>query len=584
MLKLVKKLYEIAGEESKKISRMLIFEILKSIFEGVMLGSVMLLLYRVFQNLFEHRPIIRADILLVFAVALFSVIGKIFCAYKADCNKYIAAYRIGAENRLTIGDKLKHVYMGYFNANRLGDISGGLTTVIGDLETVGITIIETLFVGVIQTAIMALFMLPFDFLSGLIILVTLALGIFSNSFFQKKEDQLTKQLQKLKLNLNAKTLEYVKGISVIKSFGKGEKMRRELDDSISENREGFLKVEKTVSPALLLSLGIFKVGTCLIVLSTVFRFCSGQLEPYKAVMLIVASFIVFAGFEMAESMQNVRGIAIQNLDAISKLRDLPVIAEGTKDTMNQAEIKVEHLDFSYDEKPLFKNINLRIPEGKTTAIIGSSGSGKTTLCNLIARFWDADHGQVKIDGADVKDYQYDALLSNFSFVFQNVYLFEDTVKNNIKFGNPNATDEEVINAAKNARCHDFIMALPQGYNTMLQEGGTNLSGGEKQRLSIARAMLKPSRIVILDEATSSIDPENEEQLNLALKHLLSGKTVLVIAHKLETIRSADHIVVLDHGSVESCGTHQELLQKSAIYQHFLSQREKAMNWKIDNNS
>ena len=581
MRELVKKLYFISGKESSKISRMLFFEVIKSIFEGVSLGAIMLLLLKVFQNIFENRTVVMQDIYLVFLIALVAVIGKILFGYMADRNKYIATYNIGADNRLYIGDKLKQVNMGYFSRNRLGDISGGLTTIIGELETVGVNIIETFFVGVIQTAIMAVFMLPFDIITGCIILGTLMLGMISNALFQHKADQLTQKLQSLKVNLTANTLEYIKGIGVIKSFGKGREMLEELDKSIHDNRKGFLNVEKTVAPATLIFLFIFKLGVGAIVLSTVLRFCFGQIDPYKAVMLLVSSFIVFSGFEMAGSMQNIRGIAVQNLESITKLRELPVIVEGTKVSMNQSKIAIKNVYFSYDTNELFQNLNVSFPDKKTTAIVGGSGSGKTTLCNLIARFWDADKGEVSIDGTDIKDYQYDELLSNFTFVFQDVYLFDDTIKNNIKFGKPDATDDEVIKVAKLARCHDFIMELPNGYDTKLQEGGSNLSGGERQRISIARAMLKPSKIVILDEATSSVDPENEQELVAALNDLLKDKTVIVIAHKLETIKSSDQIIVMDKGSIENVGTHDELMESSSIYKKFIEQREKATQWRVE---
>ena len=294
MRELVKKLYFISGKESSKISRMLFFEVIKSIFEGVSLGAIMLLLLKVFQNIFENRTVVMQDIYLVFLIALVAVIGKIIFGYMADRNKYIATYNIGADNRLYIGDKLKQVNMGYFSRNRLGDISGGLTTIIGELETVGVNIIETFFVGVIQTAIMAVFMLPFDIITGCIILGTLMLGMISNALFQHKADQLTQKLQSLKVNLTANTLEYIKGIGVIKSFGKGREMLEELDKSIHDNRKGFLNVEKTVAPATLIFLFIFKLGIGAIVLSTVLRFCFGQIDPYKAVVLLVSSFIVFS--------------------------------------------------------------------------------------------------------------------------------------------------------------------------------------------------------------------------------------------------------------------------------------------------
>ena len=581
MRELLKKLYRIAGKESQKLSRMIVFEIVKSIFEGISLGAILFLLLKIFEKLFEQKEVVMNDVYIVFGIAVLSVAGKIVFGYLADRNKYIATYNLGAENRLYIGDKLKQVNMGYFNSNRLGHISGGLTSVIGELETVGVNIIEMMFVGIIQTVIMACFMLPFDFITGVIILITLMIGLFVNAVFQNKADQLTKKLQKLKVELNANTLEFVKGIGVIKSFGKNKEMLGDLENSISDNKKGYFNVEKVIIPVNLIFLLVFKLGMCAIILSSIVRYSNGELEPYKTVMLIVSSFIVFAGFEMAGSMQNLRGIAVQNLDAITKLRDIKTISEGQKVTIENSDIYLKNIDFSYDDKKLFQGVSAFIPSGKATALIGASGSGKSTICNLIARFWDVDSGEIIIDGTNVKDYRYDNLLSNFSFVFQDVYLFDDTVKNNIAFGNPDATDDEIVEVAKHARCHDFIMALPDGYETILQEGGSNLSGGERQRISIARAMLKPSKIVILDEATSSVDPENEQELVAALNDLLKDKTVIVIAHKLETIKSSDQIIVMDKGSIENVGTHDELIKSSSIYKKFIEQREKAIQWKLN---
>lgn len=581
MRELLKKLYSIAGKESQKLSRMIVFEIVKSIFEGISLGAILFLLLKIFEKLFEQKEVVMNDVYIVFGIAVLSVAGKIVFGYLADRNKYIATYNLGAENRLYIGDKLKQVNMGYFNSNRLGHISGGLTSVIGELETVGVNIIEMMFVGIIQTVVMACFMLPFDFITGVIILITLMIGLFVNAVFQNKADQLTKKLQKLKVELNANTLEFVKGIGVIKSFGKNKEMLGDLENSISDNKKGYFNVEKVIVPVNLIFLLVFKLGMCAIILSSIVRYSNGELEPYKTVMLIVSSFIVFAGFEMAGSMQNLRGIAVQNLDAITKLRDIKTISEGQKVTIENSDICIKNIDFSYDDKKLFQGVSAFIPSGKTTALIGASGSGKTTICNLIARFWDVDSGEIAIDGTNVKDYRYDNLLSNFSFVFQDVYLFDDTVKNNIAFGNPDATYDEIVEVAKHARCHDFIMALPDGYETILQEGGSNLSGGERQRISIARAMLKPSKIVMLDEATSSVDPENEQELVAALNDLLKDKTVIVIAHKLETIKNSDQIIVMDKGSIENVGTHDELMKSSSIYKKFIEQREKATQWRVE---
>ena len=504
--------------------------------------------------------------------------GKITCGYVADKNKNTASYSFGAENRLIVGDRLKKVNMGYFNDNSLGDVAGRMSTAISELETIGVFIITALIAGTIQTVMMGIFIFPFDMVTGFIILATIAIGLFINSLVQNKMDRLTTVLLKIRINLSAKTLEYVKGISVLKAFGKNKEIAKELEDSISATRKGFLDIEKIMAPIQLLYLVVFKFGIVAIIGASLLRFFNGTLTPTKSIMLIVASFVVFSGIEMVGGMQNLKGIAVQDLDSVMKLRSLKMIDEGERTEINEPSVELKDVSFSYGDGELFHRLNLSIPSGKTTAIVGFSGSGKTTLCNLVSRFWDVTGGEVIVDGKNVKDFNYDAFLANFSFVFQDVYLFDDTVRNNIKFGNQDATDEEMIEVAKKARCHDFIMSLPEGYDTVLQEGGSNLSGGERQRISIARAMLKPSKIVILDEATSSIDPENEKQLLQALDYLLKDKTTIVIAHKLNTIKNADQIIVLEKGGIESCGTHAELMQKSPVYQKFVAYRESATKW------
>ena len=238
------------------------------------------------------------------------------------------------------------------------------------------------------------------------------------------------------------------------------------------------------------------------------------------------------------------------------------------------------MTFSYDKVPVLQNISFSIPQGSTTAIVGPSGSGKTTICNLIARFYDVDSGAVTVGGEDVRNMTCDSLLRNISMVFQKVYLFHDTIAANIRFGSPAATQEEIVEAAKKARCHDFIMALPDGYDTVIGEGGSTLSGGEKQRISIARAILKDANIVILDEATASIDPENEHLIQQAISELTIGKTVIVIAHRLATIEHADQILVVDSGRVVQKGTHHELLRQEGLYRRFITIREQAEGWSI----
>lgn len=580
MKALIKNLYEIAGPQGKRISRMLIFDTLKSVFEALSLVAVLMTLMAVCEHIFEEVPVTMKAVYTVSALALISLIGKILTSFLADYNKYIASYSMGAENRLYIGDRLKQVHMGFFSESRLGDISGGLSTAVSELETSGVFIIEKLLTGIIQTAIMLAFMLPYDPQTAALILAVLLCGIYANTLSQKKLDALTTNLLRLKLDLNAHILEYVKGLGVIKAFGRSEGILGRLHASIEHNKKGFLEVEKVLVPVQFLFLGIFRIGACLIILMSILRFLGGGIDASKTVMLIVSSFVVFSGFEIAGSMQSIKGVAVNNLETIQALRHLPLIKEGSKENIVHAGAEFKNVSFAYDEQEVIHELSAEIKEHQATALVGYSGSGKTTLCSLLARFWDVKEGGVLIDGTDVRDYRYDSLLANFTFVFQDVYLFDDTIKNNIKFGNPEATDEEMIEAAQRAQCHDFIMKLPEGYETRLQEGGSNLSGGERQRISIARAMLKPSRFVILDEATSGVDPENEYRLLTALKNLLKDKTTIVIAHKLSTVKNADQILVLKEGVIVQRGRHAELKDQEGIYKDFLESRKKSEAWSI----
>jgi len=585
MFDLLKKIYAIAGKQSKRITVMFICDMLKSIFEGFTLGGLGYFLLTLSRAVFQSQPVTKSNIITVFCILLAGLTGKIIFSYISDRNKNIASYTMGAENRLVIGDKLKNVHLGYFSESRLGDISGALTTVIADVETIDMMILEMMLAGSIQTVIMALFVFPYDMVTGGIIFITLVVATLFNNLFQKKTDAVTTKLTKLKLQLHTDILEYVQGIGVVKAFGRTSEAIKNVTESIKKSKTGFFAVEKTLMPSLLVFSLLLKLGTVAIIVSALYRYSVAAIDVEKALMLIVASFVVFGGFEIAGTMQRMRGVAVQNLDTLFTVKNIQVLPEGTQLPHGHDDIAVKNITFGYGgqgqaEEKLFRNLDVHIPKNSTTALVGYSGSGKTSLCQLIARFWDVNSGEIQLGDTNIKDFAYDAFLSNFTFVFQDVYLFEDTIKNNIKFGKPDATDEEIIAVAKAAQCHDFITALPDGYDTVLQEGGSNLSGGERQRISIARAMLKPSSIVILDEATSSVDPENEEKLMSALDELLKNKTAIIIAHRLSTIKNANQIFVMDKGSIVQHGTHTELMRQDGIYAHFVGMRETAAAWKV----
>lgn len=299
-------------------------------------------------------------------------------------------------------------------------------------------------------------------------------------------------------------------------------------------------------------------------------------------MLDMFSFMIFGSVESMNNAAHVLEIIDATLDKLERMEQAQIIDENGKEIeLDKIDIVFENVCFSYDEKPVLRNVSFEILQGSTTAIVGPSGSGKTTICNLIARFYDVNSGKVLVGNKDVQAMTCDSLLHNISMVFQKVYLFHDSIENNIRFGNPKATLEEIMDAARKARCHDFVMALPDGYKTVIGEGGSTLSGGEKQRISIARAILKNAPIVILDEATASIDPENEHLIQQAISELTVGKTVIVIAHRLATIEQADQILVVDSGRIVQKGTHQQLIDMEGLYKKFINIREQAEGWSIE---
>ena len=334
-------------------------------------------------------------------------------------------------------------------------------------------------------------------------------------------------------------------------------------------------------PFMALQNGVIKLTGVAMTLLSIWFYLQGSMALLTCSGMTICSFMVFASLEQAGNYSTLlRGIGL-TVDKAQDILNLPAMdIEGKNIVPENHNVELSNVDFSYEKKKIINNVSLRIPEKTTTAIVGPSGGGKTTLCHLIARFWDADRGSVLFGGRNVKEYSYDSLMRNFSFVFQNVYLFQDTIANNIRFGQEDAPMERVVEAAKKACCHDFIMALPAGYDTVIGEGGASLSGGEKQRISIARAIMKDAPVIILDEATANVDPENEQELMAAIDALTREKTIFMIAHRLKTVRNADRILVVDSGRIVQQGKHEELMREEGIYKRFVQSRELAAGWKL----
>ena len=495
------------------------------------------------------------------------------------------SYELIARDRLAVGDALKRVSLGYFQNMNTGTILNSITTGLHTLEGMGIRMIDNFVGGYLNFICIFLWLTCMNWRVGLIAVTGAAVSLIFLFIISKYSTRNAPVLAAANRDLTGATLEYARGLSVVKSFGKAGASMDSMKKACMDSRDINLKIEWGYIPYNALHLLALKTASVCIVISAFYLGFSGQLDFTYMMIVILLSFHVFGSLEPIADCAHVLAViddALEHLDELTK--ESFIDADGQQIEIAHYDIEFQNVDFSYGEgkerRQVLHNVNLKIPEYSVTAIVGPSGSGKSTICNLIARFYDADSGSVRVGGHDVKEFTCDSLLSNISMVFQNVYLFHDTVRNNICFGKPDATEVEMVEAAKKACCHDFIMALPEGYDTVIGEGGGSLSGGEKQRISIARAILKDAPIIILDEATASVDPENEHLIQAAISELTKGKTIVTIAHRLATIEQADQILVVDDGQIIQRGTHKELVAIPGKYKDFVDIRSQSEGWKI----
>ncbi|MCC2253421.1 ABC transporter ATP-binding protein/permease [Ruminococcus sp. CLA-AA-H200] len=576
MISVLKKLYQFAGEEQKNIKKSIFWGFFYAVFHMFQVGAIYFVILALTSGNKTYHAAWTALLLLVVSIAGRAIINRF-----TQLQQTHAGYFMVANKRIEIGDKLKRIPMGYFNAKSLGEITGISTTVLDVVESNGPVVLVNILSGFINSIVFLLCVFGFDWRIGLLALAGTVLYLFITSVMEKKSASVTPRRQESEAQLVDAVLEQIQGMSVIKSFNLTGKGDRRVREALEYNRKSNLDIERLFTPYMVaqeLSLHLFSV----LIMGAGIIFClNGNMTLSDALMTVVISFLVFSQIQStgsAVSLLRVVGSSIDHADQIDEIPEMD--STGRTIYPKKHDISFDHIDFSYDRRPILKNVNVTIPDRTTTAIIGPSGSGKTTLCSLIARFWDVDSGSIRIGGTDIREYTLESLMDQISMVFQNVYLFADTIENNIKFGKPDATHEQVVAAAKKACCHDFISALPDGYDTVIGEGGATLSGGEKQRISIARAMLKNAPIIIFDEATANVDPENEDKLQKAMEELMRDKTILMIAHRLKTVQKADQILVLDGGRIAQKGTHEELKDMPGIYRDFLEVRKEAAGWKL----
>lgn len=490
---------------------------------------------------------------------------------------------MAARDRIEIGERLKHVPLGYFNQVKTGDILTTATTELGSLELYGMKMVDAVINGYIAVFAILCFLVVMSPLAALIAIVGIGLSALALWGINLKSARLTPRAHVASERLSGAIVEYVRGLATAKSYGRENTAMGPICEAVDDLSKKHIDIEFAFTPLNVAHLCAIKLASVGVVAAAAFAALAGQMEMWVFIALSLFSFTIFAGVENVNDSAHMLGDLDDILSRLQEIENAPCIDEGGRSCkLDSTAIEFDHVDFSYEKegKQVLNNVSLLIPEGSTCALVGPSGAGKTTIANLMARFYDVDGGSVRVGERDVRELTCDSLLENFAMVFQNVYLFDDTVAVNIGFGRPDATREEIEEAARRACCYDFIMGLPEGFDTRVGEGGAALSGGQKQRISIARALLKDAPIVILDEATASVDPENEALIQQAINELTADKTVVAIAHRLATIRNADQILVVDEGGIVQRGTHEELMKQEGTYRRFVETREASDGWRI----
>ena len=509
MIAILKKFFDFCEDKNRRMFyQAFVVGVLIAICEAAKFPAIYLILDGFLSDAISGGRILEGFLILLVSVLLESFFRGI--STMLQCK---AGYRECAGKRIEIAEHLRYLPMGYFNENSLGEITTITTNIMEQLGDVATRVVMLTTQGILNTAIIVLLILAFDWRIGLICIVGITVFAFINRAMRKANEETTVTKVAVDTKVISDVLEYIQGISEVKVYNMIGKARKELDDTIREASDTNTKLEMICNRYIPFQNIVLKLTGVSILIASIGFHLNGTMELLTAVIMMIMSFIVFAGLESMgaySSLLRVVDLCVDRGREVLELEPMDIVGDSVVPQTNN--IEVSGIDFAYDKKKIIDDVSLWVPEKTMSAFVGPSGSGKTTLCHLIARFWDVDNGMVLLDEKNVKEYSMDYLMENFSFVFQNVFLFHDTIANNIRFGQPEAPMDDVIEAAKKACCHDFIMALPDGYDTIVGENGASLSGGEKQRISIARAIMKNAPIIILDEATANVDPENEKDL------------------------------------------------------------------------
>ncbi|EUC53434.1 ABC transporter ATP-binding protein [Mogibacterium timidum] len=577
MFKILMKFFRFSGAENKKRYYEAIFlGVIEAVGQAMKIPAIYILVTAVVRGDVTYRTI-----MLSLAVLVGGMIVQCIVSRRSKMQQTIAGYTTCAGKRIEIAEHLRYVPMGYFNETSLGNITSITTNTMELLADVATRVVMLTLGGTLESCLITVLLLIFDLRIGAVALAGLLIFFVINSFLQRHSVDVSKGKLDTDAAMVSEVLEFIQGIAEAKNFKLIGENNKKLDNCIDNSSKANIRMELKIMPFVTLQSWIIKMTGVLMCILSLRFYLAGTMDLATSIVMMIAAFLMYAALDSAgnfSALLRAVDISVDKAESVLAIENMDIDGEYIRtETQN---IEMNHVDFAYDTRKVIDDLSLSIPEKSTVAFVGPSGSGKTTICHLIARFWDVKSGQVKLDNRDVRAYNMNSLMENFSFVFQSVYLFHDTIANNIRFGQPDASMDMVIDAAKKACCHDFISELPDGYDTVLGEAGASLSGGQKQRISIARAIMKDAPIIILDEATANVDPENERELMLAIKELTKEKTILMIAHRLKTVRNADRIYVIDKGRIAQQGTHEELMKAGGIYRDFVSARSEAIGWKL----
>ena len=493
---------------------------------------------------------------------------------------YRDGFMASADGRIKLAEHIRRLPLGFLMSKNSGEIGNTMMNDFSRTESAMTHILPQIISGALMAVIASVVLLIADWRMGLAMFAGFPIALLIMFGMRGLERRLDTQLSQARVNQAGKLQEYLYGMRIIKSYNMQGDNFEKLKKACTDYRDACIKVEGGIGPLNLVAAAFLRSGLSLMTVVGVFLVIGGTLTVPDFALFLLVGTRVFDPLAVAIMNYSELMMCGMSGERICTLLDEPEMA-GSGDAPSEHEICFDHVSFGYGEKEVLHDVSARLEPGTMTAVVGPSGSGKSTMLRLIARFYDPTSGKVLFGGVDEKDIEPEKLMKNISMVFQDVYLFQDTVANNIRYGKEDATQEEIENAARLANCYDFIMQMPDGFDTMIGESGSTLSGGEKQRISIARAILKNAPVVLLDEATSSLDPENEAQIQQAISRLVQGRTVVVIAHRLKTVVGADTILVLDEGRIVEQGTHEQLLTQNGLYAKLWNLQISTEGWKIN---